>query len=151
MATFEDSGKCKGYAWVEFEQIASAEAAIQGWTETKAKVDVSNGDTKPSRRRLWINKIKGRKMRIEFAEDSTTRYSKRFGKPPMAAQAGAGDEATNPTSVDTTNDMELSKSYKARSRTVREKSSSTSRYSVSTVSKPTGGIVDGRVTKMTFG
>ena len=150
MATFEDSGKCKGYAWVEFERLASAEAAIRGWTEIEDKVVVSNRDTKPSRRRLWFNKMKGRKMRMEFAEDPTSRYNKRFGKHPIAAQADAGDEAPNPTSVHHEMDMEFSKSYKASSNTVREKSSSTSRYSVSTVSRLTGGIVDAQGTKTTF-
>ena len=31
VATFEDSGKCKGYAWAEFEDLESAEAAVRGW------------------------------------------------------------------------------------------------------------------------
>lgn len=31
MATFEDTGKCKGYAWVTFETVEAATSAVQGF------------------------------------------------------------------------------------------------------------------------
>ena len=79
MATFEDSGKCKGYAWVTFEDISSAIAVVRGWAEIDLQAD-STEEKKASRKRVWFHKIEGRKLRMEYAEDSTTRYNKRFKK-----------------------------------------------------------------------
>ena len=85
MATFEDSGQCKGYAWITFKAIESAEKAVRGWAEWQQESDTTEHDDeskKSSRkpRKWWINKLKGRALRIEFAEDATVRYQKRFGK-----------------------------------------------------------------------
>jgi RNA recognition motif-containing protein len=90
MATFEDSGKCKGYAWIGFERLEAAEAAVKG------SVTVEEGDpakdseseshrdhpaqAKKGTRKIWVNRFLGRQLRIEFAEEATTRYKKRFGK-----------------------------------------------------------------------
>jgi RNA recognition motif-containing protein len=82
MATFEDSGKCKGYAWVEFEQLSSAESAMRGWVE----VDDMEAETKANKKRVWVSRIEGRKLRMEYAEDKTTRYNKRFGKEARAKE-----------------------------------------------------------------
>jgi RNA recognition motif-containing protein len=79
MATFEDSGKCKGYAWVEFEQLSSAESAVRGWVEYDTPA-AENKTSKAGKKRTWVGKIDGRQLRMEFAEDRTTRYNKRFGK-----------------------------------------------------------------------
>lgn len=96
VATFEDSGKCKGYAWVEFEEVKAGEAAVRGWIdyeEAKDTKDQSDDDEssegiltktpkkqKPKPRKWWVNKLKGRPLRMEFAEDQKTRYKKRYGK-----------------------------------------------------------------------
>ncbi|KAJ4361686.1 Nucleolar protein 13 [Ascochyta clinopodiicola] len=94
MATFEDSGKCKGYAWVTFGDVEAATCAVQGFvmkTEAELKANKKKatdgsgdegGEVKnPTKRRKWLlNKLNGREMRCEFAEDSTTRYNKRYGK-----------------------------------------------------------------------
>ncbi|KAF1360893.1 hypothetical protein EJ07DRAFT_114518 [Lizonia empirigonia] len=94
MATFEDSGKCKGYAWVTFGDVEAATCAVQGFvmkTEAELKANKkknangSDGEEtevkNPTKRRKWLlNKLNGREMRCEFAEDSTTRYNKRYGK-----------------------------------------------------------------------
>ncbi|KAF2825005.1 hypothetical protein CC86DRAFT_371471 [Ophiobolus disseminans] len=96
MATFEDSGKCKGYAWVTFGDVDTATAAVKGFTfKTEAEIkrmkkadkgsDASDSDeaetVKGNKRRKWLlNKLNGRELRCEFAEDSTTRYNKRYGK-----------------------------------------------------------------------
>ncbi|KAL8902137.1 MAG: hypothetical protein Q9207_004856 [Kuettlingeria erythrocarpa] len=109
VATFEDSGKCKGYAWITFEEIAAAQAAVKGWIiqkpddddddEEEAEVE-ENGEEgrevdtgkslkdkskkprgkKEKPRKWWVNKLKGRQLRMEFAEDASVRYKKRFGK-----------------------------------------------------------------------
>lgn len=99
IATFEDSGKCKGYAWVEFEDLEAGKAAVRGWIdydETKISDDNNNSNEedessedpkqkphlkKPRKqRKWWVNKLKGRPLRMEFAEDPKTRYNKRHGK-----------------------------------------------------------------------
>ncbi len=123
VATFEDSGKCKGYAWVEFEELAAGEAAVRGWVdfeeeeegdgdedeeikkalakgddydhhdddddggdETATGEDNKHPKSKKSQkkqkkpRKWWVNKLKGRLLRMEFAENKAVRYKKRYGK-----------------------------------------------------------------------
>ena len=94
MATFEDSGKCKGYAWVEFESVEAATAAVKGSVladedEGTEKEDDSDLETPPTekkkkkkqkKKKVWVNRLFGRQLRMEFAEDSASRYKKRFGK-----------------------------------------------------------------------
>ena len=95
MATFQDTGKCKGYAWVEFQELEAAVAAVRGWVTVNDKSDESDGSEaegeqvegskvkkrkKPKTTKWWVNRIRGRPLRMEFAEDKATRYKKRFGK-----------------------------------------------------------------------
>lgn len=98
MATFEDSGKCKGYAWITFSDVDTATSAVKGFIfRTEAEIqrekkkaqnpDASDDDEaeidplKGNKRRKWLlNKLNGRELRCEFAEDSTVRYNKRYGK-----------------------------------------------------------------------
>ena len=90
MATFEDSGKCKGYAWVTFETIESATSAVKGYIYKEdnnkkggdGDSDEENEDAKSgAKKRKWkLNKLMGRDLRCEFAEDASTRYQKRYGK-----------------------------------------------------------------------
>lgn len=110
MATFEDTGKCKGFAWVRFVELSAAEAAVKGFIfkeeagsdddEEEAEesaAESSDGDsdaegekvTKPKKakkakkqkkRKWFINRLLGRPLRCEFAEDAASRYKKRFGK-----------------------------------------------------------------------
>ena len=107
LATFEDSGKCKGYGWVTFETIEAATAAVQGWVDFKAD---SEGDVdespeerehdqaikkKRKPRKWWINRFQGRPLRMEFAEDPTTRYKKRFGKEAKTTKRTAEEKVLN--------------------------------------------------------
>ncbi|KAL8707218.1 MAG: hypothetical protein Q9220_007712 [cf. Caloplaca sp. 1 TL-2023] len=107
LATFEDSGKCKGYAWITFRELEGAESAARGYTikqptnsesdeEEEDEEDVEAGDltaanmtkqpkSKEQKRKLkprkwWTNTLKGRLLKLEFAEDASVRYKKRFGK-----------------------------------------------------------------------
>ena len=93
IATFEDTGKCKGFGWVTFASVAGAETAVKGflYRETveddlpaaEEDDDVEEPSKKKSRARrqkVWVNRIHGRDIRCEFAEDPQTRYKKRFGK-----------------------------------------------------------------------
>jgi len=99
MATFEDSGKCKGYAWITFEDVEAASGAVRGYifkdekdVKKKEKKDGEDSDTekpdakkkkksKIEKKRKWhVNQLMGRDLRAEFAEDSTVRYNKRHKK-----------------------------------------------------------------------
>ncbi|KAK1072539.1 Nucleolar protein 13 [Friedmanniomyces endolithicus] len=98
MATFQDSGKSKGYAWIRFVEVEAGEAAVRGFVYVKADDDGSDEDgedndedqadagqkkgrkTKSRRHKKHINQLHGRPLRCEFAEDPQTRYKKRYGK-----------------------------------------------------------------------
>nr|POE54372.1 rna-binding protein rnp24 [Quercus suber] len=132
MATFEDSGKCKGFAWVRFAEVESAEAAVKGFifkqpsdsdVEDDADENVkSDEDAEPSsdeggvvtqtkptkakkpkskknkKEKWFINRLHGRPLRCEFAEDAQTRYKKRYGpqKKEWNGANGAPVEARKP-------------------------------------------------------
>ena len=94
VATFEDTGKCKGYAWIEFAELKAGEAAVKGWVHFEDKESLDNEDqeiaealadqAEPKRkhkpRKWWVNKLGGRPLRMEFAEGKDVRYKKRYGK-----------------------------------------------------------------------
>ncbi|MCJ1282692.1 hypothetical protein MMC26_002017 [Xylographa opegraphella] len=122
MATFQDTGKCKGYAWVTFSELEDAVKAVRGWVDMKASDEESDEEEvdrnvkeevdrdvkessvrkKPKKvRKWWVNRIKGRELRMEFAEDKAVRYKKRFGKGGTAGRDGAGGENAAEASVDT--------------------------------------------------
>ncbi|KAI3326321.1 hypothetical protein HD806DRAFT_443211 [Xylariaceae sp. AK1471] len=94
VATFEDSGKCKGYGWVKFREAESASWAVKGFVKIKeeieteddfrdadeAKDDDENKDNqkKFQMRKWWVNRLHGRELKIELAEDDQVRYKKRY-------------------------------------------------------------------------
>ncbi|OCK78199.1 hypothetical protein K432DRAFT_436087 [Lepidopterella palustris CBS 459.81] len=101
MATFEDTGKCKGFAWVTFASLEAAKAAVVGWIYKSSDQSEDESDNyedededgapkrsiatemtkvKEIKKRKWfVNRLRGRALRCEFAEDATSRYKKRFG------------------------------------------------------------------------
>lgn len=106
MATFEDSGKCKGYAWITFATLGAAESAVRGFVlkEQEAADDEEDGDhvhseraqnikgvKKPKPRKWFVNRFQGREIKREFAEDASTRYNKRYGKGRPRAEGEAGN------------------------------------------------------------
>jgi RNA recognition motif-containing protein len=150
IATFEDSGKCKGYAWVDFEDTASAAAAVRGWVESRTS-DQASELTKTPKRRFWVNKIKGRKVRAEFAEDKTTRYNKRFGKHERNA-ADVRDGAEGLSLVENSSETQVLQPESSRPSATPKISSRgrSSRYDKATLTKLTGAIVDAQGRKITF-
>lgn len=155
LATFQDTGKCKGYAWVEFEEIAHAEAAVRGFvlvTEEDEEEEEESSDSdsdsdsekkkknrkkfrKPRQHRVWVNMFLGRRLRMEFAEDATTRYNKRFGKDrPRTENAEENGESEDQVYV----------------RKPKRQEIDDSRYSRETVQKLSGAIVEGQGKKTTF-
>ncbi|KAH0378136.1 hypothetical protein KCU92_g8880, partial [Aureobasidium melanogenum] len=131
MATFQDSGKCKGYAWIRFAELEAAESAVRGFIwkfdeasddeeeeeeeeseDKKAENSASDSDSddedatdkkkdtkktkkpkKQNKRKWFINRLHGRPLRCEFAEDASTRYKKRFGKERPATESHISDAA----------------------------------------------------------
>ncbi|KAF4125722.1 RNA recognition motif (RRM) domain [Geosmithia morbida] len=102
VATFEDSGKCKGFGWVKFKDADAAAWAVKGFVKIKEAIeteedfadgkdddgDDGNGNGRGNEqqqrqyktRKWWVNRILGRTLKIELAEDDHVRYKKRFGK-----------------------------------------------------------------------
>lgn len=187
MATFEDSGKCKGYAWAEFDEIESAQAAVRGFVEVKdsegedeeeedENADMNNGSssseasgdestdrTKPKSRnnqkkkKIWVNRVAGRHLRMEFAEDKTTRYNKRFGKEgaPKVRTNGAGDGQENTDEVPPIEEVSTQRSQfstkKGKDRTQsKPKDSHGNRYSQDVVQRLSGAMVEPQGKKKTF-
>jgi RNA recognition motif-containing protein len=149
LATFEDSGKCKGYGWVTFEDLSSSEAAMRGWID-----QLASEEGKDVKRRIWVNKIDGRKLRMEYAEDATTRYKKRYGK-----DAKKGDDLVLPLGeVDSRGELvrkeagkRNEKSEKRHEKGQERNSNRSGRYAESTVAKLKGSIVKSEGTKVVFG
>jgi RNA recognition motif-containing protein len=150
VATFEDSGKCKGYAWVEFESLSSAETAMKGQTTIDAPKAPSG------RKTIYLSRMGDSKLRMEYAEDSTTRYNKRYGKTAKdghgasESTAEGGDESATPQhKTERTRqhrDRPRDGSHKAQRREQKEDS----RYGAETVQKLTGAIVEATGKKVTF-
>lgn len=144
LATFEDSGKCKGYGWVEFEQLDSARTAMRGWVEQDA-----GGGARLNKKRIWLNNMQGRKVRMEFAEDATTRYNKRFGKDakkPGASNADSTEEEQAPITEVVDDEEKSSRQVKPR----REYKQKPQRYEEQTVQRLTGAIAESQGKKVTF-
>lgn len=166
VATFQDSGKCKGYAWVEFEQLSSAEGAMRGWVEIsdpssnaeKENTPMEAGKFKKVRKRVWVNKLGGRKLRMEFAEDKATRYKKRYGKDSRSetlgdthngiAQQRASDK--NHETVDANDDATKATLGLKEPSKSKHSQHLRSGYSVASIQKLTGAITEGQGTKVTF-
>ncbi|CAF9928439.1 hypothetical protein IMSHALPRED_007471 [Imshaugia aleurites] len=156
IATFEDTGKCKGYAWVEFAELRAGEAAVRGWVNLEQKADSGNEDEeiakalaeegdlkpkkKPTSRKWWVNKLHGRPLKVEFAEGRDVRYRKRYGKDGSANKDGVKVVDPNPKSMAqplrdrTSSDKGLSKKFDAR--TVKPGAA------LAAAPRSTGGIVE---------
>ena len=147
MATFEDSGKCKGFAWIEFDQISSAEKAMRGWLEAEDDAKDSFSDSKSSSGRVWVNRIQGRRLRMEYAEDKAIRYEKRYGKNAKKAtpKAEEAEEADEIAEVNGEGSLRpVSDRKKAR------KSKAQGKYSEETVQRLTGAMLEGKGQRTVF-
>ena len=165
IATFEDTGKCKGYAWVDFAELEAGEAAVRGWVnfehnlekededEEITEVLSEGGDIKPKRkpkvRKWWVNKLHGRLLKLEFAEGKDVRYKKRFGRDGSANKDGMREMDPDPYSMaqlaftDRTH-SELRLSGKFDARNVKPGAA------LAAASRLTGGIVESQGKKTTF-
>ncbi|KAI1085103.1 hypothetical protein F5B20DRAFT_130773 [Whalleya microplaca] len=96
VATFEDTGKCKGYGWVKFKELEAAEWAVKGFVKIQEEIETEDDfrddrdkegedaeqapEKKYKMRKWWVNRLKGRELKIDYAEDDQVRYRRRFGK-----------------------------------------------------------------------
>ncbi|CZR60522.1 related to S.pombe Rnp24p, Nsr1p and human splicing factor [Phialocephala subalpina] len=150
VAAFEDSGKCKGYGWVTFEELEGAQNAVNGFVRIEEEIsdaseseDDSDSDASESKpkakktklRKWWVNKIKGRPLRAEFAEDAQVRYKKRYGKDGSKNAGAGGAEGAS------TEKSEVSGPYRPKN-VVEHRQPYAARL--------TGGIVESKGTKVTF-
>lgn len=164
IATFEDTGKCKGYAWVEFAELEAGEAAVRGWVNFEQEADSRNedeeiaealaeeGDTKPKKkpklRKWWVNKLHGRPLKLEFAEGKDVRYRKRYGKDGCANKDGIKVVDPDPGSMAqpakdrASSNKRFSRKFDAR--TVKPGAA------LAAASRSTGGIVESQGKKTTF-
>ena len=168
MAAFQDSGKCKGYAWIEFESLAAAEDAMRGWVETEKPTKGDDGKKAMRTKKIWLHRMGDRKLRMEYAEDATTRYKKRFGHDSDDAAAGGkvkGEQneaivEVKPESgfesrkIDRKHHQRPPRPARAENRPDRggrrPSQKSDSRYDDKTVQKLTGAIVEGKGSKLVF-
>ncbi len=168
MASFQDSGKCKGYAWIEYESLFAAEDAMRGWVEVERPSKGEDGKKLMKMKKIWLHRMGDRKLRMEYAEDATTRYKKRFGHEPegAATQMNEGEQSEALVEVKPDSGLESrnnDRAYHQRPskgdrlgwrpdkearRPRKEKSSS--RYDDKTVQKLTGAIVEGAGSKVVF-
>lgn len=102
VATFEDTGKCKGYGWVKFREAEGAAWAIKGFVKIKEAIETeddfreskdSGEDEEPKERQFktrkwWVNRMLGRELKLELAEDDQIRYKKRFRGGPKIDKDG---------------------------------------------------------------
>ncbi|KFY14260.1 hypothetical protein V492_02736 [Pseudogymnoascus sp. VKM F-4246] len=165
VATFEDSGKCKGYAWITFADLEASARAVRGFVleeeensdvdtdeeeEEDSEVDEDPEDyaeaatkkTKEKRKvpmkRVYVNMIQRRPVRIEFAEDAQVRYKKRYG-------AGG---TKNPATAD---GEPVEKKEKVVSGViVPSKKAQNIEYRTDYAPRLTGGIVESKGTKVAF-
>ena len=166
VATFEDSGKCKGFAWVTFDSVEAGEAAARGYVwkeqdgEESEEEDEDNRAKKRKPIKWWVNRLNGRDLRVEFAEDASFRYKKRFG-----SEAKNNTEKSEPSEkedaiqgpvedvVDAKAGTEVKSSH-ARRREVRKSGKDTRGKAQAKVgmkpAKMIGAIVEGQGKKVTF-
>ena len=165
VATFQDTGKCKGYGWVEFEDLGGAEAAVRGFVtveeeEEEEAEDEAEADSEaegqnrnqPKQRRqkkIWVNQLLGRRMRMEFAEDATTRYKKRFGKERESRTATSSSENTTEAEYEGNNNPSVVEASK-HGQKVKHNGKKNWGYDKETVQKLSGAIVESRGKKITF-
>ena len=166
IATFEDTGNCKGYAWVEFAELEAGEAAVRGWVDFEKTADGQNedeeiaealaeeGDLKlkkrPKVRKWWVNRLHGRLLKLEFAEGKDLRYKKRFGRDGNANQDAVkvGDLDLESMAQSTFKNGRISTDQKTR----RKVDARTVKPGAALAAAPrlTGGIVESQGKKTTF-
>ena len=111
----------------ESSSSEDAESDEEGDKKKSEKKKSKKVAKKPRMKKVWVNRLLGRQLRMEFAEDAAIRYKKRFGKD---SKKGDGENEGG----------------QRRDRRPKEDS----RYSQDTVQRLTGAIVEAKGKKVTF-
>ncbi|TWU79118.1 hypothetical protein ED733_008776 [Metarhizium rileyi] len=168
VATFEDSGKCKGYGWVKFKEPEAAAWAVRGFVKVKeaaeTEEDFKDSDDAEDKkqdqqkqfktRKWWLNRMLGRELKLELAEDDQTRYKKRFGKDAQR-QPNGGERKERPSQGRNgvrSRDEAASDETGAKREAAPEKAVNKPLKEAVDIqlAKLTGGVVKHTGTKMTF-
>lgn len=159
LATFEDSGKCKGYGWVKFKEPEAAAWAVKGFVKIKEQVETEDDfrDDKSDNeaededkkdksnqkqfktRKWWVNRMLGRELKLELAEDDRVRYKKRFGK-----EAPKRDDTSRPPRRSRPDERDDSRGAKSSEPAPFKAAEDIA------VARLTGGLVQHTGTKVTF-
>ncbi|EHK26292.1 uncharacterized protein TRIVIDRAFT_36431 [Trichoderma virens Gv29-8] len=156
LATFEDSGKCKGYGWIKFKEPEAAAWAVKGFVKIKEAVeteedfrddksdDEAEDGEKPAQkqfktRKWWVNRMLGRELKLELAEDDQVRYKKRFGKD----ASKKADDTSRPPRRSRADERD-------NSRGGRQEAAPSKGAPDIAVARLTGGLVEHTGTKVTF-
>ena len=170
LATFEDTGKCKGYAWVEFAELEAGEMAVRGWVPLEQKDNSRDEDEeisealndqpevrkKPRLRKWWVNRLEGRALRMEFAEGKDIRYKKRYGKESSSRKVESAEDSTEqPAAEPGTEDTDVAQPAKknpTRRQSAGKVDARTIRPGAALAAAPrlTGGIVESQGKKTVF-
>ena len=151
IATFEDSGRCKGYGWITFEDLRAAESSVRGWVDLERPVGEARRDVEV--KKWWLHRMNGRKIQVEYAEDSATRYKKRFGKKDGDQQPKGSDEEQNPAETHMKSSARLEKGEQREPESVARRMSRVLPSSVSSTAptvaqRLTGAIIESKGKKI---
>ncbi|KAF9777067.1 hypothetical protein IL306_004655 [Fusarium sp. DS 682] len=158
VATFEDTGKCKGFGWVKFQDPDAAAWAVKGFVKIKEEVeteeDFKDDEEKDKSqqkqfktRKWWVNRMLGRELKVELAEDDQVRYKKRFGKDRKALP----DSDSNPRGRPPPRKYDLAQGGARESNDAGEQGVKPLKEAEDiSVARLTGAVVKHTGTKMTF-
>jgi len=90
LARFEDSGKCKGFGFLDFTSIEEVERAMKGVSLDDPPMPGEDGVPVEGKEEVRLERerkklrgdrryFRGRLVRMEFGEDAEVRYKKRWG------------------------------------------------------------------------
>lgn len=168
LATFEDTGKCKGYGWIKFKDADAAAWAVKGFVKIKEQVETEadfedNDDAadkekqqqqqrQTKTRKWWINRMFGRELKLELAEDDQARYKKRFGKDRGAARNGPsrGPPRSGGNWKRDQNDDRNGQAITEESNTPAEKPAQPKTAKEMEIARLTGKVVESTGTKVNF-
>ncbi|KOS20087.1 Nucleolar protein 13 [Escovopsis weberi] len=189
LATFEDTGKCKGFGWVKFKEPEAAAWAVKGFVKIKERIeteedfqDASDDDDDENNenndgedddddvddkkktgrkngaqqqqqakqfktRKWWVNRLLGRELKLELAEDDQLRYKKRYGKDARRAAADGAEPKPRAGSNNNNNNKGAGEERRGRAEPKVEMKASSQDINVARL---TGAVVQHTGTKVTF-
>lgn len=154
LATFEDTGKCKGFGFVDFEDVDSTKRAMLGLSEREElmKNTLEGKEEKELAERQKKRRFIGsRQIKMEYGEDASTRYKKRFGKDRPDGEGAVDTEDVAPRKKRAPKqDEDWAEQAWERKREKMDKRSSNPGAAYSNDVRRTGAITESKGKKMKF-